>query len=94
MAISRERAVFLSHEIIDRLARVPGVTLTQERETVRNAVVKSLVEWDREHDRLLAETKKKLLGKARKVVEGSREWDMLFAEEMERAFATLLARGE
>ena len=46
------------------------------------------------NERLSDETQKKLLQRARRVVEGSREWDLLFAEEMERAYAALLSRGE
>ena len=92
--ISRERAVDLSHRMIERLARTPGVALAGEREFVRNHVLQALLAWDKENERLATETEKKLLAKARRVVEGSREWDLLFAEEMERAYAALLSRGE
>jgi hypothetical protein len=57
-------------------------------------VLQALLAWDKENERLAKETEKKLLAKARRVVEGSREWDLLYAEEMERAYATLLSHGE
>jgi hypothetical protein len=92
--ISRERAVDLSHRMIERLARTPGLALAGEREYVRNHLLQALLSWDKENERLSAETEKRLLARGRRVVEGSREWDLLFAEEMERAYAALLSRGE
>ena len=93
--ISRERAVDLSHRMVERLRKTPGVALAGGAR-VRCATTSSRrsSSWDKENERLSAETEKKLLAKARRVVEGSREWDLLFAEEMERAYAALLSRGE
>jgi len=94
MAISRERAVDLSHRTVERLAKTPLVALSGEREYVRNQILQTLLSWDKENERLTAQVKSKLLARGRRVVEGSREWDLLFAEEMERAYAALLSRGE
>ena len=94
MAISRERAVDLSHRILERLRKTPGVTLTEEPEQVRNKALRALLDWDQELDRVAGEIRKKIAAKARPPVEGTREHELLFAEEMEKALATLLARGE
>lgn len=94
MGISRERAVDLSHRMVERLTGSAGVELVSEREFVRNHILQGLLAWDRENDRLSAEASKKIASRGRRVVEGSREWDLLFAEEMEKAYAALLARGE
>jgi len=94
MPLSRERAVDLSHRMIERIGGAAGFTLTREREFTRNHVLQALLDWDRENGRLEAEVRKKILAKPRKVAEGSREWDLLFAEEMERAYVALAARGE
>ncbi len=94
MPLSRERAVDLSHRIVDRVLKTPGVELAGEREYVRNQILAALLEWDRESERLSGEVRARLLARGRRVAEGSREWDLLFAEEMERAFAALLSRGE
>jgi hypothetical protein len=80
--------------MVERLARTEGVSLAGEREFVRNGALQALLSWDRENERLAGETRKKLLERGRRVVEGSREWDLLFAEGMERAYAALLSRGE
>ena len=92
--ISRERAVDLSHRMVERLGKTPGVALTAEREYLRNHILQAILAWDKENERLSRETEKKLLARPRRVVGGSREWDLLFAEEMERAYAALLSRGE
>jgi hypothetical protein len=93
MALSRARAVDLSHRMIERLAKTPGVVLAGEREYVRNQILKTLLSWDTENERLSTEARAKLAGR-RRLVEGSREWDLQFAEEMERSYAALLSRGE
>lgn len=94
MAISRERAVDISHRILERIQKSPSLELGAEPEVARNFALKALLDWDKENERLSADTRKKLAARARRVVEGSREWDLLFAEEMERAYAALLSRGE
>jgi hypothetical protein len=94
VAISHERAVDLSHRIVERLTSTASVELTGEREYVRNHVLRALLEWEKENGRLAAEVGKKIAARGKRVAEGSREWDLLFAEEMEKAYAALLARGE
>ncbi len=94
MAISRERAVDLSHRISERLAVQAGIQVLAEREFARNRILQALLDWDRETGRLEEQVRAKLREKGRKVAEGSREWDLLFAEEMGRAFAALIGRGE
>lgn len=80
--------------MVERLGKSPGVELTRERETVRNQILKALLDWDRELERVSGEVSKKLAARGKKVVPGSREWDLLFAEELEKALGSLLARGE
>jgi hypothetical protein len=94
MAISRERAVDLSHRMVERLAKTPGVALAGEREYVRNHLLQAILGWDRENETLTAAVKAKIGARKRRVVEGTREWDLLLAEEMERSYAALLAHGE
>ena len=93
MPRSRERAVDLSHRMVEQLAGSASISLLAEREYVRNHLLRALLEWDRENGRLEGEVRAKILARVRKPAEGSREWDLLFAEEMERAYAALAARG-
>lgn len=94
MGISRERAVDLSHRIGERLAATPGVSVVAEREFTRNRILQTLLEWDREIGKLEEEARKKIRERNRRVVEGTQEWDLLFAEEMNQALDALLGRGE
>jgi hypothetical protein len=93
MAISRERAVELSHRIAERIAAAAGVTVAAEKEFARNRILQALLDWDRENGALEERCRKRLRDR-RRAVEGSQEWDLLFAEEMSRAYAELLGRGE
>jgi hypothetical protein len=94
MALSRERAVELSHRIVERIGKTAGVELAAEREFARNHVLKALLQWDKELDRITAEAAQRVAARAHRVVEGSREWDLLLAEETERGLLSLVGRGE
>ncbi len=94
MPISRERAVDLSHRIVDQLEKQQPGALATTREAVRAKVLQALLEWDRESGRLEEEVRAKLLARGKRVVEGTRDYEILFAEEMGRAYEALLGRGE
>jgi hypothetical protein len=94
MAISRERAVDLSHKIVERLAATPGLSLPAAREATRARVLQALTDWDREIAAIEEATRARIRERSRRTVEGSREWDLLYAEELTRALADLLGRGE
>jgi hypothetical protein len=93
MPLSRERAVDLSHRIVERLGKTPGLDLA-EREFARNHVLKALLLWDKELERISEASARRVAARASRVVEGSREWDLLLSEETERALIALVARGE
>ena len=94
MPLSRERAVDLSHRLMERLLKAPGIELVQDRERVRNQAVKAFTDWDRELERLIESVKKRVSTRARRVPEGSRQWDLLVNEELERELGSFLGRGE
>ena len=68
--------------------------LSREREFVRNAILQALLQWDRENERLRAEAARKIAARGRRVAEGSREWDLLLGEELEKVYAAVLSHGE
>jgi hypothetical protein len=92
--LSRERAVDLSHRLMERLLKAPGIELVQDRERVRNQAVKAFTDWNRELERLTADVKKRVSARARRVPEGSRQWDLLVAEDLEKELGAYLGRGE
>ncbi|MEO6325987.1 MAG: DUF507 family protein [Thermoanaerobaculia bacterium] len=94
MPLSRERAVDLSHRLMERIKAAPGLEVVKDRELVRNQAVKALNDWDRELDKLTADVKKRVSARARRVPEGSRQWDLLVNEELEKELAAYIGRGE
>jgi hypothetical protein len=94
MALSRDRANDISHRILEGLRKTPGVELTAEGEFVRNRVAAALQEWQKESEALSAEARKRVLARARRVPEGSREFDQLLSEELRRLWDERAARGE
>jgi hypothetical protein len=94
MAISRERAVELSHRVVDRLASAPGVNILAARELARNRILQAILDWDREIALIEEQARKRTRERNRRAVEGSSEWDLLYAEELTRGLVDLLGRGE
>ena len=93
MPLSRERAVDLAQRIADRLAKTPGVAITAEREYLTSLTLRALLDWDKELERLMGEAARKVAARLRGA-EGSRQWELASAEELERLLAAELARGE
>ena len=60
MPISRERAVDLSHRMIERVLKTPGVELAVEREYARNQILKGLLAWDKESGRFVQRFDRKI----------------------------------
>ena len=94
MTISRERAADLSRRIVERLRKTPGVELAAEPEFVRSRLLQAFLEFEREADSIGEAVRARLLARPRHPMEGSREWDLLFSEEVARAFSALVSRGE
>ena len=92
MPLSRERAVDLSHRMLERVLKTSGAELLVEKEYARNQILKALLSWDKEAEKLGDEVKARL--RARRMVEGSRDWDLAYSAELEKALGALAARGE
>ena len=60
MAISRERAVDLSHRMVERLGKTPGVAVAAEREFLRNHILQAILAWDKENERITEAVKAKI----------------------------------
>jgi hypothetical protein len=94
VALSRPRAVDLAARILERFQKSPSIELTKDANWVRGRILQALVDWDRQNDRIHEEVRARLLARAGRVQEGSREWDLLFGEELQRAYDEIAARGE
>ncbi len=88
MRLSREKINHLSHLIIRELVNCERVTLLQADNDVRLGVVRVITEEMKADDELDQRVRQKLTSYSRPILEGSREWDImyrkLYEEELNR----------
>lgn len=77
-----------------KLAATSGIAVTAEREVLRSQILQTLLEWDRESGRLEKSAADRVAGRGRRPPEGSREWELLVFEELQKAYDALAGRGE
>ena len=78
MRISREKIVRLSHSIMDVLVASDDVEFIEDRDTIRQNIVKLLTDSLREEEKADAEVRKKITSQKKEILEGSEEWDELY----------------
>jgi hypothetical protein len=78
MSLSREKVNYLSQLLIKGLAEVPGVTLHAPENTVRLEIVRAIVDALKLEDDIDAAVRRTLNSYSRKIMEGSREWDVMY----------------
>ncbi len=78
MSLSREKVNHLSHIIVQGLGELSGITLEEPPNTVRLEIVRSLQEALQLEEAIEATVKRTLNSYSRKIVEGSREWDVMY----------------
>ena len=83
MKLSREKQVHLSHVIVDALAADPELTLKQASNDVRLVIFDSLKAEMKRQDEIDASVRHKITSQKREIVEGSREWDILYRKYYE-----------
>jgi hypothetical protein len=88
MRLSREKTVRLSHAISDLLVSSDDVDFIEDRETIRQEVVRILQDLLRDEEKVDTEVRRKITSQKKEIPEGSSEWDVLYrkyyAEEMRR----------
>jgi uncharacterized protein len=87
MSLSREKINHLSQVLIQKLERLPGVTLKVPANTVRLEIVRSFNEALKLEEDIDAVVRRTLLSYSRKIVEGSREWDVMYQKLYDEEFA-------
>lgn len=78
MGLSREKINYLSQVLTRGLANVPGVTLTAPENTVRLEIVRAITDALKLEEAIDAAVRRTLHSYTRKIVEGSREWDVMY----------------
>jgi hypothetical protein len=88
MRLSREKIIRLSHQITEVLVASDEVEFVEDRDTIRQEVVKILNESLREEEKADAEVRKRITSQRKEILEGSEEWDVLYrkyyADELRR----------
>lgn len=84
MGLSRPKINHLSHLIVKALQKAATVTLLKPENDVRLQIVKTLTEELRIEEVVDAEVRRKLASYSRKIVEGNREWDVMYQKFYEQ----------
>ena len=88
MRLSREKIVRLSHQITDVLVASEEVEFVDDRDTIRQQVVKILTAMLKDEEKIELEVTKRITSQKKEILEGSEEWDVLhkkyYADELRR----------
>lgn len=78
MSLSREKVNHLSQLVVRRLEDMPEVTLLMPSNTVRLQIVNAIQEALRLEEEVDFAVRQTLASYTRRIVEGSREWDVMY----------------
>ena len=88
MSLSREKINHLSQILMRELQKFPGVTLQAPTNTIRLEIVRAFNEGLKLEAAIDAAVRRTLTSYSRQIVEGSREWDVmyqkLYEEELDK----------
>jgi hypothetical protein len=87
MGLSREKINHLSQLLVQRLESLPGVTLQASANTIRLEIVRALNDALKLEDAVDTAVRRTLNSYSRKIVEGSREWDVMYQKLYDEEFA-------
>ena len=78
MSLSREKINYLSQILAQALGDLPGVSFRVPTNTVRLEIVRAINEALKLEETIDTAVRRTLLSYTRKIVEGSREWDVMY----------------
>jgi uncharacterized protein len=84
MGLSRPKINYLSHLLVKALQQAGTVTFLKPENDVRLQIVKTLTDELGIEDVIDAEVRRKLASYSRKIVEGNREWDVMYQKFYEQ----------
>ena len=87
MRLSREKLIHLSHVITKGLETSPGVKLLKDRNDVRLFVLDILNDAMKLEDDIDMAVRQKIETQKKEIIEGSREWDVLYRKYYEEEVA-------
>jgi len=88
MRLTREKVVRISHQLIDLLVQSNDVEFIEDRDTIRQHMVRTMTNVLKEEEKVEVEVRKRITSQKKEILEGSEEWDVLFrkyySEELRR----------
>ena len=91
MKLSDDRINHLSHVLFQALNAMDEVDFMEEENEIRLRMKKTLVECLRQFDGIEAKIQTSLASYSRKIVEGSREWDVMWSKAYDEEIRKLRA---
>ena len=91
MRLSDDKVSHLSHLLLAAMQEYPDVDYRAEDNQVRLMIKEALVESLRTLDELEQKVTRTLQSYSRKIVEGSREWDLMYSKTYEEELQKLKA---
>ena len=90
MRLSREKINLLSHQITEKLASFDQVEFIEDRNTIRLAVVDTLMKWLKKEEEIDKAARHKIESQKRAIPEGSGEWDILYRKYYEEEMRNMI----
>jgi hypothetical protein len=88
LRLSREKIIKLSHVVTDVLVDSDDVEFIEDRATIRQSIVDTIISLLKEEEQVDASVRQKIASQKKEILEGSEEWDVLYrryySEELRR----------
>ena len=83
MRLSRDKVMHLSHLLVDALDNEELLTWLVDKNTLRKEIAETMLEDLRIEEEVEQEVRRILLSYKRNILEGSREWDVMYQKTFE-----------
>jgi hypothetical protein len=78
MRLSREKTNRVGHVVTDVLVASDEVQFIEDRDTIRQNVIKILQDLLKHEELIDAEVRRKIASQKKEILEGTQEWDLLY----------------
>ena len=90
MRLTREKINLLSHQVTEKLASIDAIEFIEDRNTIRLAVVDTLMKWLRKEEEIEKAARQKIESQKRAIPEGSAEWEILYRKYYEEEMRNIV----
>jgi len=78
MKLTRQKVVHISHVMINQLEKDTELILKEEKNTIRNCIVDIMLQQLTKDEEMEEIARQRIRSMKKNIVEGSRDWDVLF----------------